>query len=432
MVDFPVFERLLTLGAFWWPLLVPAGLFFLILAIGVKQRFVRWPVVVLTVVLLLPVACVVVKYVIPEGWRVAVENISEYRHAVTLDKPTRMSRVLIPAGSVLQLRPGFDMADMAQATLGNVEEIRLPEPARLFGVHVQGVAKHWVYWRVNLVGTQVIDGWPCRGNIAITRTGKLVECALARADTAFGYRFPAGARVSHADGIVSVNIPNSGTTIKFDADSGRLVSATMAHRSQRFHSAWEVPPEINRMAVDFADHVRVLKRDTKVSASTLPRGTRLETFAPFDADGEEQLILRDISIVELDVPAAIHGVRLEGRVVHTGGYWKGKLAAPQSAAGWPCKGVVEFTNAGAVRRCTFSRTHVVRGYRMPAETEVSVDVLRPDVEYFDLPGSRWLSFDGKTGQLRQAGVGDVLYLRSRDGDAVPPAVTAMRADAEDS
>lgn len=423
--DLTVFDLyVIFVGLVAWPYSLVLGCVLLALAIWKAKRWiVRAVLVVSALVLLFPVG-VVATFAVPD-WVHSYRIQRNYQqHAWTLEASRRIGGFVVPAGSVVHLDGDFDMTHKHSATMADVQRIDLSAPTHLFGAQVKGEAvRRGAYWRVQLVGKQFIDGWPCVGRAGVTIRGKVVKCRLTDTKAAFGYVFPARTRVDLSGKYrFEFWMPEQKTMLEIDPETKRLSGGWAA--GQFVLSKWQVPPKINRMAVDFKAHEWTLEHDTTISGAMIPAGSTLEILAAFDMRRKSSLTLRQVSVIHLSAPTVIHGARLRGTAIHFSDYWKGTLSAPQSVDGWPCEGTIRITAKGKVRQCTLSRAHVVHGYRLPARMVLHAQP-PSTVMRFEFPDQGYLYFDSRTGELSGGETRNGAYF---DAGQIPPGIAAMRVD----
>lgn len=143
-------------------------------------------------------------------------------HSWVLKEPVTVAGVDVPAGSKIYYNTWFTMNQKRQATLDDIETFEFSAPTNIFGVVVTGRFHKVDYsWEGTLHGNQMIDGWPCKGKIAITDKSKLIECTLSRDHEVFGHRLPAGTEIELKPWSWSFTFPK-GKVISFNPKSGKL------------------------------------------------------------------------------------------------------------------------------------------------------------------------------------------------------------------
>ena len=118
----------------------------------------------------------------------------------------------------------------------------------------------------------------------------------------------------------------------------------------------------SRRAAEYRALHRTLTVDETVGTLPLPAGAVL---AFRDAAH------RELVSVALPRPTPVAGILLEGTVEPIGRLeWAGTLARDQRVGDRPCRaGVLWFTPAGLVTRCTLAEGHLLAGYALPPGTE---------------------------------------------------------------
>ena len=223
--------NIVFLGRIWY-LCLPAGLYFGYTAYSMQGGWkLRSLTILATLFLLVPVVYV------------AATNYQEYAdqkeymqereaHAWVLEKTDTIAGLELPKKTKIYLKTTFNMNQKEDAKLIDVEQINLSEPTDLLGITFTDTVHRGRYeLRGTLHGDQLIEGWPCRGEITLYEkrdySGKdtetelqLQKCTLYQSHTVFDHTLPAGTEIELKSWDWTFNYPNRERIISIDPDSG--------------------------------------------------------------------------------------------------------------------------------------------------------------------------------------------------------------------
>lgn len=222
-LDFSAFEAYIIVGVVYWYISLPLGLLLAGVTIFAKSQgfWLRGLASLGALFFLLPF---VVYGLFSVKTELRQQKIRQEReaHSWVLKEPTTVAGVDLPAGSKIYYNTWFDMDQKRGATLDDIETFVFSEPAEIFGITVKGrFSETSYYWEGTLHSNQMIDGWPCTGEVAITDKGELLECMLFRAHEVFGRTVPAETEIELKSWRWTFNFPK-GKNISFDPDSGKM------------------------------------------------------------------------------------------------------------------------------------------------------------------------------------------------------------------
>ena len=183
-LNLPWWFVVVILGVEGWPFVLAAGLGLTVLAV-LTRGWVR----ITALVLLLPCAAITCLAAV---WGVHARTQDretadfEARIHEVLEQDRVVNGVALPAGTEIQWTD-VDRSQLRYASL--------PEPIRLFGLHViwLGRADAGSGWDLQLPEPEPIEGWTCeRIGVRVSDTGRLRSCDLAAGRIWRGWPIPAG------------------------------------------------------------------------------------------------------------------------------------------------------------------------------------------------------------------------------------------------
>jgi hypothetical protein len=232
------FDAYLIIVGLHWYISLPAGLLLAGFALfGKSQHWAgRSLEGLLAITLLFPVLWYA-SNVIQQKQQRQQRQANREAHAWVLDKPTTVAGIDLPADTKIHLNTSFDMKQKEQAQIDDIDDMNLAAPATIFGIKFTGYLNHAASeWEGTMQGHQMIDGWPCRGEITLyekrdyngkemTRELQLEKCTLYQSHTVFGHTLPKGTKIELQSWNWTFHFPD-GHYIFIDPDSGNITNSS--------------------------------------------------------------------------------------------------------------------------------------------------------------------------------------------------------------
>ena len=199
-LNLPWWLVVVILGVEGWPLVLAAGLGLTVLAV-LTRGWVR----ITALVLLLPCAgitCIAAVWSVHARTQGRETADFEARIHEVLEQDRVVNGLALPAGTEIQWA-GVDRSQLRYANL--------PEPIRLFGLHViwLGRADAGSGWDLRLPEPEPIEGWTCeRIGVRVSDVGRLQSCNLAAGRMWRGWPIPGGSLLDLATtGTIGLALP---------------------------------------------------------------------------------------------------------------------------------------------------------------------------------------------------------------------------------
>lgn len=203
MIKFgPLGDYLILIAFALWYITLPLGLLLLWACLRRKNAgWLRWIAGIGAVPLLFPFV-VFLGLTITESIGSEIDNRQHWKnvdaHTVVLTQPETIAGITLSAGDTVLYNIGFDMSKRQQARLADIDWVHLSKPTRLFNVEAMGMEQNtYGQWNIQLARDQVVQGWPCTGNVVVQKDSTFVLGTLATEHIVWGYPAPKGTRIRY-------------------------------------------------------------------------------------------------------------------------------------------------------------------------------------------------------------------------------------------
>lgn len=200
-----------------WYITLPAGLLLLWACLRRKNRpWLRWMAGIGAAPFLFPflvIGWVAVKEAIDDSIALREFRQQEKEHTVVLKQPEIVAGIALSAGDTVFYNFGFDMRNRQQAQLTDIQGANLSKPARFFDLEVKRIGENAYYgWSILLAHDQQVLGWPCAGDIVLTKDGRFVSGTLSSEHILGSYAIPKGSMVvDNEDQYLRITLPDAKT-----------------------------------------------------------------------------------------------------------------------------------------------------------------------------------------------------------------------------